>query len=227
VCEESSSRRDFHKAFSSQATAFIWEKVGKMKKLVYAVAAVMFVALMLLSTASATLDISVTIQSPALNPGQIQTITANTNEPGNGIVFVVEPIDGQQPWTNFLDSHYDLKTWWLYVVPDSMKTEITAETGGKIVSYKTVGSMNGHSITLTFPTDFTGINGVPSTAPPGKYVVLFVYKSTPSDCELAEIDFACGQWLTIPQVPLGTVMALLSSLCAIPAFKLYRRKYPA
>jgi len=195
-----------------------------MKRVAYGIASVIFLVLLLASTAQAPLEITVTVQNPLINPLQTQTITATPNEPGNGIVFVVQPADGS-PWTDFLDSHWILKSWWTWSLPASIKTQISDAIGGKIVSYKLVGSMNAHSITLTFPTDFTGINGVPSTAAMGLYKVLFVYISSGASC--VELDFACGSWLVIPQVPLGTVMALVSSLCAVPAFVLYRRKHLA
>ena len=195
-----------------------------MKRIAYGIASVIFLVLILASTAQAPLEISVTVQNPSINPLQTQTITATPNEPGFGIVFVVQPTDGL-PWIDFLNSHLILKSWWTWSLPASIKTQISDAIGGKIVSYKLVSSNNAHSITLTFPTNFTGINGVPSTAAMGLYKVLFVYMSSGVSC--VELDFACGSWLVIPQVPFGTVMALVSSLCAIPAFVLYRRKHLA
>ena len=199
-----------------------------MKKTVYGIALVIFLVLMLSSTAKAPLEITVTVQNTAINPGQTQTIGARPNENGEGIVFVVQPADGT-PWTSFLNSHPTLKTWWDAILSPSIKTQISDAIGGKIVSYKMVSTMNAPiTIGLVFPADFTGINGAPSTAVPGDYKVIFVFKSfSDVNCELVELGFACRSWLVVPQVPFGTVMALVSMLCAIPAFMLYRRKRPA
>jgi hypothetical protein len=114
-------------------------------------------------------------------------------------------------------------------LPDSVQTQIGNAIGGKIVSYKAISSNDPLSVLVNFPADFTGINGVPSTAWMGLYKVLFVgfYSTYPPSCEVVEFDFQCGSWLVVPQVPFGTFMALVSSLCAIPAFVLYRRKHIA
>lgn len=89
---------------------------------------------------------------------------------------------------------------------------------GETVSYKLVDTAHadGWTFELTYPTDFEGINGVPSTGAPGQYKVIFVFWNSDTVCVT---EFACGSWLVIPQVPLGTVMALVTALCAIPAFR--------
>ena len=201
-----------------------------MKKILYGMALVIFLVLMLSSTVKAPLEITVTVQNATINPGQTQTIGARPNENGEGIVFVVLPTDGTI-WTSFLNSHPTLKTWWDAILSPSIKTQISDAIGGKIVSYKMVSTMNAPiTIGLVFPADFTGINGAPSTAVPGDYKVLFVFKAFAlpgADCQLVELDFDCRSWLVVPQVPFGTVMTLVSMLCAIPAFMLYRRKRPA
>lgn len=216
-----------------------------MKKIVYGIAAVIFLILLLASTANASLVLSVTVQNPTLNPLQSQTIIAETNERGFGVVFVVQPTQASAPWTDILNSNplppslYGLKPLWTSIEmqlqnqqlqnplqPDKL-AEIMNAMGGKIISFNltSTAKTDGWHFSLVFPRDFTGINGVPSTAAPGTYKVIFVFKSE-DIVDAGIVDFACGNWLVIPQVPLGTIMALLSSLCAIPAFKLYRRKHP-
>lgn len=197
-----------------------------MMKIVYGIASVIFLVLILSTTANAELHISVTVQNAVLSPSQTQTIIADTNERGWGIVFVVQPSNGA-PWTDFVNtsSHPLLYFRWTYL-QSGIKANVSSEIDGKIVSYKFVDTahVDGWTFGLVYPTNFTGINGVPSTAAPGEYKVIFVFWNSPDICVT---KFACGSWLVIPQVPLGTVMALASSLCAIPAFVLYRRKHLA
>lgn len=225
---ENTSRRHFHKAFKQSTGESFWEKGKKMKKVVYAIASVIFIMFLLMSTAKASLVISVTIQNPIINPLQTQSITGYTNENGDGFVMVIQPNQGVA-WTNFLSSHPTLKSWWETILPadnPAAKTQISSDAGLHIVSYKLVSTMNAHSMSVVFPTDFTGVNGVPSTAAPGLYKVFFVFRSfASSTVECVELNFACGSFLVIPQVPLGTLMALVSFLSTIPAFALYRRKH--
>lgn len=63
-------------------------------------------------------------------------------------------------------------------LPSNVKTELANKVGGKIVSFKMVSfPLGGGSTTFTFPDDFKGINGEPSTQLMGKYTVIFTYKS--------------------------------------------------
>ena len=88
-----------------------------------------------------------------------------------------------------------------YTLPSDVRTQITAETSGFIVSYLIV---NMHSVaagthTHSFPTDFTGLNGQPSTAIPGTYKVVFAFLATDHSCFHHQISFDCGQWFVVPE----------------------------
>ena len=195
-----------------------------MKRIVYAIAAVTFLALVLSSTAKASLDVQITVGSAQIYPLQSQTITATTNERGIGVVLVIQPAEGS-PFTDFLISHPALLVLWNHLNSDT-KTDIIGKIGGKIVSYKLVNAPDqGGDNVLTFPEDFRGIHGDPSTVVPGKYMVIFAFLGA-SDCRVIGIDFDCGSWFVIPEVPWGTVVALATSLCALPVFALYKRRRP-
>jgi hypothetical protein len=196
-----------------------------MKKIVYGIAAVIFAVLVLSSMANASLDVQITVGSAQINPLQSQTITATTNERGIGIVLVIQPAEGS-PFTDSLGSHPALLVLW-NLLPSDTKTDIIGKIGGKIVSYKIVAvpDQGGDSIVLTFPEDFTGILGDPSTVVTGKYMVIFAFLGA-SGCKVIGIDFDCGSWFVIPEVPWGTVATLATSLCALPVFALYKRRRP-
>ncbi len=199
-----------------------------MKKIAYGMAAV-FIVLMLSSTAKAALDVQITVGNATINPFQTQTITATTNERGAGIVLVIQPTDGSQTFTDFLNSHPLLLALW-NLLPNAVQTDIIGKIGGKIVSYDLVSApdQGGDNIVLTFPADFTGINGAPSTAVMGKYAVIFAFLSYehPGVCKVIGIDFDIGSWFVVPEVPWGTVITLATSLCALPVFALYKRRRP-
>jgi hypothetical protein len=132
-------------------------------------------------------------------------------------------------------------------LPNDIKTQVQEKIGDKIVSYKLIVMEEGGSVDVTFPEDFTGINGEPSTALNGEYKVIFVFLSkcesedqVPDgdntldaaiecrphrECKLVELDFACARWFVVPEVPLGTIAPVLSALAAIPVAKLYKRKH--
>ena len=207
----------------------------RMKKLVYVIATVAFLVLLSSSFANAYLDADVTVGSIQINKNAPQTITATTNAGGFGILFVIQPALGT-PWMNYLNSHPALKWLWLSL-PFTTRMTISNAIGGKIVSYKLVTIGNGGgSQSFSFPTDFIGINGEPSTGLLGKYKVFFAFMSHhASNVELSccrcfclfQVDFDCGRWFVVPEVPLGTVLSLLTALVALPVFKLVRRKHPA
>ena len=162
---------------------------------------------------SASLTVDVDVGFAELMPLMDQTITVTTNEMGMGILFVLQPAEGL-PWADFLDDHPGLKPLFNQL-PSNIKTEIADKIGQKIVSFKLVSfSAGGGSTTFVFPDDFTGINGEPSTELVGEYTVFFAYMSLEEEgrCFLAEIEFGCkfGSFNVIPEVPLGTVMAVSS-----------------
>lgn len=215
----------------------------KRMKIAYAFIAVSFVALLSVSMANASLDVSVTVADPQINKGESQVITATTNERGKGILLVLQPALGD-PWTGYLMAHPGLAV--LYAnLPSDIKTQLQEKIGDKIVSYKFVEMEEPGYIEVNFPSDFKGINGEPSTALVGAYKVIFVFLSNyESDdqlpngeltasvdtqatykCKLVEIDFACATWFVIPEFLLGTIAPILSSLFALPVAKILKRKH--
>jgi hypothetical protein len=164
-------------------------------------------------------------------PMDNQSITVTSNERGIGILLVLQPAEGT-PWMDFLDAHPFLKS--LYnSLPSNIQTELSDKIGEKIVSYKTVSfPSGGGSETYTFPEDFNGINGEPSTQLMGEYKVLFAYMSWERSegdgkcCCIIEKEFGCtrGSWFVIPEVPLGTIVTLVGMFAAIPAHLVIKRR---
>ena len=194
----------------------------------YALVVIPVLILMLSSVTNASLDVSVIVEYPKINQLQDQMITATTNEEGKGILLVIQPADGT-PWVDFLNDHPAMKSLW-NMLPSTIRTAVANKIGGKIVSFDIISTeLGGGSETVTFPEDFTGINGDPSTALMGKYKVVFAFLSweTSNDdsqcCCLFEIDFDCSSWFVIPEVPFGTITSLLSMLAVIPGLKLYKK----
>jgi hypothetical protein len=150
-----------------------------------------------------------------------------------GILIVIQP-GPSQPLilNNYLNSHPAFKAIW-NSLSLLVKMQIINEIGGKIFSYALVNMPSGGgNHVFSFPTDFTGINGAPSTAMNGKYKVLLAFISFQASdigrpqchCCLFQIDFDCGTWFVVPEVPLGTVVALLTAILALPAYELISRR---
>ena len=204
-----------------------------MKKIVLAIAVVSFAILLSSSFANAALDADITVENSKINHGATQQITVNTNQGGMGILIVIQPGPSQPlVWASFLNSHPTFKAIW-NSLSNSVRTQIISEIGGKIFSYALVSMPSGGGNHIfSFPTDFIGINGAPSTAMNGKYKVLLAFISfqTPDigrpqcHCSLFQIDFDCGSWFVVPEVPLGTVVPLLTALLALPAYRLINRR---
>ena len=174
------------------------------------------------------LDVSVSVSYSEIQTYEDQVITATTNKAGIGVLFVIQPAEGE-PWLNFLNEHGILKGIWEYRLPDDIKDEIQDKIGNKIVSYKIIEIGNGGgSVDSTFPDEFTGINGDPSTELEGTYQVIFAFVSLDGLhlCYIGEIDFDCNSWHVIPEAPLGTILLLLSALITIPAIALYKKYRP-
>lgn len=149
---------------------------------------------------------------------------------GKRILLVIQPAEGT-PWIDFLNEHPGLKALW-NTLPSNIRTEVTSKIGGKIVSYSIINTgLGGGDRVVTFPDNFTGINGAPSTTMAGEYKVIFAFLSYEADnenmgcCCLFEIGFDCIGWNihVVPEVPLGTIAPLLSMIFAMPILKLYRR----
>ena len=221
----------------------------KKMKIAYAFIAASLVALLSVSMVNASLDISVTVKDLQIDQGECQVITATTNEGGKGILIVLQPALGD-PWTGFLITHPALAT--LYAeLPSDIQMQLMGLVGNKVVSYKLITMTEGGCQDVTFPDDFTGINGEPSTTLKGDYKVIFVFlakcqeddqvpdneipendltagvqcRQPQRECRLVELDFACANWFVIPEFYLGTIAPLLSALIALPAVKLFKRKH--
>ena len=154
----------------------------KKTKIAYAFLAVALVAILSIASVGATLDINVEVANPSLNPGEPQVLTVTTNEPGVGLLIVLQPAMGDA-WSDFLTEHPLLAALVTNLPPD-IKAELYGKIGNKIVSYKLIGPIPEEAFDLTplsipviFPDEFTGVNGEPSTNQPGDYKVIFVYAS--------------------------------------------------
>lgn len=205
-----------------------------MKKIVLAIAVVSFAILLSSSFANAALDADITVANANINQGSTQHITVTANQAGMGILIVIQPGPSQSlVWTSFLNSHLAFKAIW-NSLSNSVRTQIISETGGKIFSYALINipTKGGGSYTFSFPTDFTGINGAPSTAMKGKYKALLAFMSFQAQdigrpqchCCLFRIDFDCGSWFVVPEVPFGTVATVLTALFALPTYRLISRR---
>jgi len=224
----------------------------KKMKISLAFVALSLIALLSISSAKATLDISVEVANPVIDQGDVQLITATTNEPGIGLLIVLQPAMGG-PWTDFLTAHPELMAL-LAGLPPEIQTQLQGAIGDKIVSYMLIGPIPEEapipyplSIPAIFPLNFTGVNGEPSTYLVGDYKVIFVYISNvetngqnPTNdvasvthveteinptVRLIELDFACGRWFVVPEFALGTIAPVLASLATLPRAKLYKRKH--
>ena len=172
----------------------------KVKKTVLLFIVVAFLASLILPMVSAALTATITVANPTINQNANQSITATTNKKGTGVIFVVQPAPSGVSWLNYLNDNHDLRDLW-YNLPSNVRTQITTETSGFIVSYLIVNMHNGAGGTHTysFPTDFTGLNGQPSTAIPGTYKVVFAFLATDHSCFHHQISFDCGQWFVVPE----------------------------
>jgi hypothetical protein len=192
-----------------------------MKKLICILTVASLVILLSSSLVNASLNVDVNVAKPTILPLESQQIIATTNEGGIGILFVLQPADGT-PWTDFLNSHPVIKA--LYnLLPSDIKTALQ----GKIVSYKIVDTITGQAggtETYDFLSDFTGINGAPSTAQGGTYKVVFAFISISGCFWHIEKDFACTSWFVVPETPFGTAMAIASPMVALATVTLYRRR---
>ena len=154
----------------------------KKTKIAYAFVAVALVAILSIASVGATLEINVEVANPSINPGEPQVLTVTTNEPGVGLLIVLQPAMGDA-WSGFLAEHPLLAALIASLPPDT-QAELYGLVGNRIVSYKLIGpipeeALNCIPITMPviFPDEFSGVNGEPSTNLPGDYKVIFVYIS--------------------------------------------------
>lgn len=164
----------------------------KKTKIVYAFVAVALVAILSIASVGATLEVNVEVASPTINPGEPQVLTVSTNEPGVGLLIVLQPAMGDA-WSGFLADH-PLLAAILESLPPDTQAELYGLVGDRIVSYKLIGpipeeALNCIPITMpvVFPDEFTGVNGEPSTNLPGDYKVIFVYISAYEEDQIPEV----------------------------------------
>jgi hypothetical protein len=192
------------------------------KNLICFLTLVSLVVFLSVSLVNASLDIGATLTKPVINPFENQQIVATTNTAGYGILFVVQPASGTADRLELTD----LRAF-LLSVPEDVQNELSGKIGDKIVSFKLVTLKSGETQALSFPADFTGVNGQPSTAVGGTYKVLFVFISVSGSnhrcLPIFEKDFSCGSFLVTPESPIGTVMALAAPIVAFAGFKAYRK----
>ena len=180
--------------------------------------------LLLVSVANAALNVDITVAYPSIEPFEDQQITATTNQKGMGVIIVVQPAAAEEAWTNSLNQDQDLFDLWNSLSSD-VKTDVSNDIGGKIVSYVLVSMPTGGGTeTYNFPEDFTGLNGEPSTAIAGTYKVIFAFLSFENQCFKFRVDFACGQWFVVPESPFGTAMALVAPIAVFATIKTYRKR---
>jgi hypothetical protein len=202
-------------------------------KLTYALgAAALIILIMGSSVAYASLDVAVSVEYPQIIPIQNQIITATANERGQGVLLVLQPAEGM-PWEDFLVSHPNFLIFW-NMLPDDIKVEVCDKIGGKIVTFNVVSfGLGGGSKAVSFPDDFTGINGAPSTELSGEYKVIFAYLSYERDesdsrcCCIFEIGFDCIGWNVhvVPEIPFGTIATIFTMILAMPVYRLYRKPH--
>lgn len=204
-----------------------------MKLTITAGAVIFLILIMTPHIAYASLNVNVSVKYSQILPIQNQIITATSNERGKGILLVIQPTEGI-PWINYLDAHPKLKILWNLLPPD-IKTKINNQIGGKIVSFNIINfALGGGKQAVTFPDDFAGINGAPSTDLSGEYKVIFAFLSYEVDasnigtrCCLFEIGFDCIAWNVhvVPEVPIGTIAPLLTMIFALPAYRLFKKSH--
>jgi hypothetical protein len=174
---------------------------------------VTFVVALLIGSANASaLDVNVSTSPAAIVPYETVTITATTNMNGKGIVFVIQPAAGSSSASSLLiDVQYLLNK--ISSDPDASLW--------KIVSYAKVEILNpeGGKQEFTFPDDFKGLNGEPSTGVPGRYIVFFVF----ANIFVCKIGFDCAIFLVMPEFPLGTLMATTATFGALLAYAPIKR----
>jgi hypothetical protein len=190
-----------------------------LKKTFLSVAFATLVAAFLVISASSSaqatngaLNVTVGCLPEKILPGQTVTITCTSNMNGEGVVFVIQPSQGS--------SATSAST--LYVQGDLNRISSDPVVSlHKVMSYawvKITGSAGGQQ-KLTFPKDFTGLNGIPNTQTMGKYYVFFVFLHM---C-VCKFDFNCSGFFVVPEVPLGTLVATSASFTALIGFMAVRR----
>jgi hypothetical protein len=177
---------------------------------------------MLSSTAYAFVNVEVTVAYAKISPGTSQQITATTDTEGTGVIFVVQPTTSAEDLT----PHGDPELWSFWNgLTSSIKAEINSEIGPLIVSYIIFTMPEGGGIkTYTFPEDFKGLNGQPSTAIPGTYKVILAFISSEGVCSCCKIYFDCDHWFVIPESALRTALAIIVPMVAGATIVTYKKR---
>ena len=152
-------------------------KVDSELRRKFGLLAISFVALLLFSTAQASLSVSVNVEAPEIEQFESQVLKVTTNEGGVGVLLVLQPAEGT-PWMDFLEDYRSLMMLW-YMLPNHTRTRIADRIGQKIVSFSMIRTeIGGGEVTVTFPENFTGVNGEPSTAILGEYKAILAFLSS-------------------------------------------------
>ena len=167
-------------------------------------------------------DVDVSLAYEEISAFQDQTITVTSNVAGKGILFVLQPAEGD-PWEGLLDDHPGLKALW-DELPSSVQNEIREKIGDKIVSYKILQMETAGSTQVSFPSDFNEVNGEPSTALKGKYKVILIFVSFWNICKFVERDFDCDSWFVVPEVPFGTIATLATTIISFVSYSAIKRR---
>lgn len=165
-------------------------------------------ALMIPLTRASLLNVNVNVDPETIFPGQKVNITCTAETDGKGVVFVIQPVSTSskaqcesqdvQNDLNQISSDPDCSLW-------------------KIISYACVDEIinpEGGQQRFTFPDDFTGLNGEPSTNILGKYRVFFVFWHG-SECFCVKIGFDCSLFWVVPEYPIGTIIGVLTPFLAL------------
>lgn len=136
---------------------------------------------------------------------------------GKGKVFVIQPVNGSSMASSESeDIKDDLNKISSYIGVSLWKT----------ISYALVDNITspeGGEQEFTFPDDFKGLNGEPSTNTLGKYYVFFIFRH--QACEhVCKIDFDCSSIFVIPESPIGILIAGTASLGIVLGLKRLRTK---
>lgn len=154
------------------------------------------------------LSVNVSADPETILPSEKVTITSSAEMDGKGIIYVIQPVsvssraqsesEDVQNGLNEISNDPDYSLW-------------------KIISYAWVDAIidpEGGQQNFTFPDDFTGLNGEPSTSVLGKYYVFFVFWHG-SKCFSVKTRFDCSMFWVVPEYPIGTIMGVLIPFLAL------------
>lgn len=161
---------------------------------------------------TSTLQVTVECFPQTIMPNQAVTITCTANMEGMGIIFVMQPSQGSSVSSLPLSS----------VQEDLSKISSDPDFSmHKVISYAwvNIASSSGGEQKFTFPQDFTGLNGKPSTQTMGKYYAFFIFLHM---C-IYKWGFDCASFFVVPEVPFGTLVATIASFGALMGYAAVKR----